>query len=127
MTETGWFERQAKLAQESIEQWPQWVKDAMNIDSKNTTEIEKEAELENCPCCRSGAIYSDLSGYAVVSCIYCHLRTRDFYTKKEAITAWNTRAPTARERELEEALKHYATKGEYYSGQGDVARAAMKK
>lgn len=62
-----------------------------------------DKELLPCPLCNSDDVYV-LSGAAYrVKCMACYT-SGSFGEKEEAIKAWNTRAKTQREKELEDML-----------------------
>lgn len=89
------------------------------------TQIEKQAELLPCPMCGGDAKYGKFDVtpdslkavqeiYYHFACTSCGLATAEceYTTIEQAAAAWNTRAPTAREKELEALLQPFAQFGQ---------------
>ena len=69
------------------------------------TNTDKEVKLENCPFCGGKARHGyemqiDDSVYDYVECMACSVRNIDS-DADSIVEAWNSRAPTAREKKLE--------------------------
>lgn len=82
------------------------------------TQIEKEPELLPCPMCGGNAKHGKFNVtpdaikavhelYYHFACTSCGLATAEceYTTIEQAAAAWNTRAPTTRERDLEDQIK----------------------